>query len=364
VTRPTPARPVASTLVRRGLLLVAAATALTAVLAGLARLGVVVGWGPGYGPAHGPLFVLGTFGTVIGLERAVALGRGWGFAAPAAAAVACVAMLAELRWAPAAAAVAAVALAVVNAAIVARQAAVFTWLMLLAALVLVVGSVRWAMDWPVFQVVPAWIGFFVLTIAAERLELSRLAPTPRWARHLLVVVAIAVAITSCAGLVGGRAAQPALGVALALLAGWQLSFDLARRTVRRPGLPRFAAAGVLAGAAWLLASGAYLAGVPLPPAGPTYDAVVHGVMVGYVLSMVFAHAPIILPAVARVAVPFHPGLYLALAALHLGLVARVAGDLTGHATLRQVGAVGNGVALALFVIAVVAARAWSGRAAA
>ena len=72
--------------VRRALLLVAAATALTAVLGGLARLGLMVAWGPRHAMAHGPLFVLGVFGTVISLERAVALGARWSLVAPGAVA--------------------------------------------------------------------------------------------------------------------------------------------------------------------------------------------------------------------------------------------------------------------------------------
>src|SRR5690606_6301974 len=59
-------------LLRRGLLLVAAAAALTGVLAGLGRVGVALGWGPRFVLEHGPLLVLGTFATVIALERAVA----------------------------------------------------------------------------------------------------------------------------------------------------------------------------------------------------------------------------------------------------------------------------------------------------
>jgi hypothetical protein len=73
-------------LARRGLLLVVGATAVTGVLAGLSRAGVVAAWGPRYGAAHGPLFVLGVFGTLIALERAVALGRTWAFLAPVAGA--------------------------------------------------------------------------------------------------------------------------------------------------------------------------------------------------------------------------------------------------------------------------------------
>lgn len=349
-------RPNAELVLRRGVLLVAAAAALTAVLAGLARLGLSVAWGPSHAFAHGPLFVLGVFGTVIGLERAVALARGWGFVAPGLGAIACVAMLAGVSWAPWVASGSALALVVVNAAIVRRQAAAFTWLMLLGTVVLAGGSIRWALARPVFEVVPAWVAFFVLTITAERLELSRLAPTPRWASRTLVAIASLFAAAACASLFEITVAPRVYGGAMALLAAWQLRFDLARRTVRLHGLPRFAALGVLLGAGWLFVTGAFIAWGNVPPAGPHYDAALHGVFIGYMLSMVFAHAPIILPAVARVDVPFHPVLYGALAALHGGLLARVLGDLTGFEHLRTAGAVANAVTIGLFAVAVVYAR--------
>ncbi|MBK6534022.1 MAG: hypothetical protein IPF99_31935 [Deltaproteobacteria bacterium] len=111
---------------RRGLLLVIAATALTGVLAGLGRLGVLVAWGPRYAFDHGPLLVLGTFGTVIALERAVALGRPWAYVAPVLGAVGAVATLAGIAWAPWAATASALALVALNAAIVRKQAAAFT----------------------------------------------------------------------------------------------------------------------------------------------------------------------------------------------------------------------------------------------
>lgn len=344
---------------RRGVLVIVAATLVTGVLAGLARLGVLVGWGPRYLGDHGPLLVLGAFGTIIALERAVALGRGWGLVAPglgAAGAVAMLAGFADGRWLTVAALVVLVAL---NAAIVRRQPATFTWLMLLGTVVLAYGAVRWARGAPSFQVVATWIAYFVLTIVAERLELSRLAPTPRWAARLLVVLAVllaAVALAACER----PSLSRAFGAVLALVAAWQLRFDLARRLVRRRGLPAFAATGVLAGAAWLLVTGAFLAAVELPPAGPTYDAALHGVFVGYVLSMVFAHAPIILPAVARLEVRFTRALYAPLALLHLGLIARIAGDLGAAPGLRRSGAIGSALALALFAATAVVGR-WAPR---
>lgn len=342
-------------LARRGVLLIVLATLATGVLAGLARLGVLVGWGPRYLVDHGPLLVLGAFGTIIALERAVALGRPWGLAVPALGAVGAVAMLAGFadgRWVTVASLVALVAL---NAAIVCRQPATFTWLMLLGTVVLAYGAVRWARGAPPFQIVATWIAYFVLTIVAERLELSRLAPTPRWATRALVALALALAVVAIAACDHPRLSR-ALGPLLALIAAWQLRFDLARRLVRRTGLPAFAATGVLAGAAWLLATGGFLAAVDLPPAGPRYDAALHGVFIGYVLSMVFAHAPIIFPAVARLEVPFTRALYAPLALLHLGLIARVVGDLAEVAALRRTGAIASAVALAMFAVTVAVTR--------
>jgi hypothetical protein len=65
------------------------------VLAGLARLdwnmpattANAAGW-------HGALMISAFLGTVISLERAVALGRGWAYAAPAAAGIGGIALLA------------------------------------------------------------------------------------------------------------------------------------------------------------------------------------------------------------------------------------------------------------------------------
>ncbi|MBK8013924.1 MAG: hypothetical protein IPK13_21560 [Deltaproteobacteria bacterium] len=228
---------------------------------------------------HGPMLVVGVFGTVIALERAVALGGRWGYAAAAIGGAAASAMLLGLTWAGWLGVLSAAALVGVNAAIIRRQSAAFTWLMLLGAVVLVFGNVSWMMGYPVRDVAPAWMTFFVLTIAAERLELSRLAPTPAWAKVILVLCAAALAVrvslVSC-GLDG--ALRPAGGL-MAVIGLWQLRFDLARRTLQRGGLPRFSAAGVLLGAAWLVFSGSTLLALGLPYAGPVYDAILHGVFV-------------------------------------------------------------------------------------
>ncbi len=341
--------------VRRAVLLVVAATALVAVLAGLARLGLALPGGPAHAPRHGPLFVLGVFVTVIALERAVAYGKAWAYGPPIASAASAVLLLAGAPGAEVVSMAAGGGLVAVNVAIVRRQREPFTALMLLGSLALLLGSIAWFRGAAVFEIVPAWVAFFVLTIVAERLELSRLGRAPAWAGRLLVVLSVLLASVVAANALGWREGPRAAGILLAAIAVWQLRFDLARRTVRTTGLPRFSATGVLLGGAWLFVGGVVATG-GLPPAGPRYDAFVHAVMIGFVLSTVFAHAPIILPAVARVAVPFHPALYAPLALLELGLVARVAGDLLGSATARTAGGASNALAIVFFLVTVLWAR--------
>ncbi|HET9959695.1 MAG TPA: hypothetical protein VFQ61_34620 [Polyangiaceae bacterium] len=336
---------------RRALLVVVAGAALTAVLAGLGRLGISFGWGPKYALAHGPLFVVGVFGTVIALERAVALGRPIALLAPAVAAASAMGLLLgrpESAWL---AVLAAVLLVLVNGAIVRRQSAGFTWLMLLGTLLLGAGNLAWACGKPIAAAAPAWLVFFVATISAERLELSRLARAPSWASQALLSLALLSTLLACASALGIPNATRMLGPPLALIGAWQLRFDIARRTVRAAGLPRFSAVGIMSGSLWLCVAGVLLMIVGLPQFGVLYDAVLHAVFVGYALSMVFAHAPIILPAVVGIRVPFSPALYAPLVVLHAGLLARLIGDLGENADLRRLGSIVNALALAVFVLA-------------
>ncbi|HEY5343276.1 MAG TPA: hypothetical protein VIJ66_06405 [Solirubrobacteraceae bacterium] len=71
---------------------------------------------------------------------------------------------------------------------------------------------------------------------------------------------------------------------------------------------------------------------------------------GFVMSMVFAHAPVIVPAVLRVPLPFHRGFYAHLALLHASLALRLlGGDLAGNLAAWQWGGVLGAVAILLFL---------------
>lgn len=346
--------------VRRWMLLPAAAALVSAAWFGLTRMGWALPLpSPQSISLHGPLMVSGLFGTLISLERAVAVGARWTYLGPLAGAVGT--LLALAGWVPASAiafCVSALVLLAASGAVIRKQSEVFTWVMAGGAGLWLGGNVLWALNRPLFEVVAYWLGFLVLTIAAERLELSRLVKPPAWARHAFVALAVVFVVTLIA------AQQRVMGAAMLLLALWLARFDVARRTVKLKGLPRYAAVALLSGYAWLGTAGALFLFREVPPVGPIYDAALHAVFVGFVLSMVFAHAPIILPAVARLDIPFNPALYAPLLALHASLLMRVYGDLAGSALWRKAGGMGNALAILLFGATVVTLRLLKKRSAA
>jgi hypothetical protein len=339
---------------RRITMLAVAGAAVIAVLAGLARIGMVTTVGLATAGVHGPLFVVGVFGTLIAIERAVALSASsashWAYLAPATGVAFIVALLAGSEFAPTLAVCACGLQVGLNFMVIRRQSETFTWMMALASCALTVGTLAWAHYRTIDSALPGWLVYFVGTIAAERLELARLAPpSPHTSGALVGLLILALAASSAVPLVGDSAVR-ATGLTLSMIGAWQLRYDLARRTVRTRGLPRFAAVGVLAGAAWLVFGGGLLLVSRLPAAGPLRDATIHAVLVGYVFSMVVAHAPIVVPAVARVAFRYHPLLFVPLGLLHSSLCVRIAGDLAGRAPLRSAGTLGNALALAIFVL--------------
>ncbi len=141
-----------------------------------------------------------------------------------------------------------------------------------------------------------------------------------------------------------------VGAALLLIALWLLRFDLARKTVQRAGLTRFIALNLLLGYVWLAVSGALALVAGQQVAGPTYDAMLHALFLGFVFGMIFGHAPVIFPAVLARPLTYAPHFYGHVVLLHASLALRVAGDLAGWTDLRRWGGMFNGFALLLFLV--------------
>jgi hypothetical protein len=107
---------------------------------------------------------------------------------------------------------------------------------------------------------------------------------------------------------------------------------------------------MLAGYCWLgVAGGIWMLGGPATE-GVRYDAVLHAVFLGFTLSMIMAHAPVILPAVLRRPLPYHPALIAPAVLLHGSLALRLwVGDALGSHGAWVTGGVLNIVAVLSFV---------------
>src|SRR5574343_596136 len=298
---------------------------LGGVMAGLARLGWSVP-GPAAQAAggHGPLMVAAFFGTVISLERAVAVGRQWAYLAPLAAGLGGIALLAG---APTVVgqllgSLAALGLIAASAVALRRQVAAFTVVLTLAAGCWLAGNLIWLAGGDPTTGVPWWLLFLVLTIAGALLL----------------------------GAAGGERIFAAGLIALAL---WLLRYDIARRNIATQGLTRFIAACLLSGYFWLLAASLLGLAGAFAPGHAWRDAALHAIGLGFVFAMVFGHAPIIFPAVTRIRIPYHPVLYLPLALLHLTLAVRILGGLIDNFALRQNAALTNGLVLVVFIVTMV-----------
>jgi len=327
------------------------------VCAGLARMG----WSLALPDArlaawHGELMMAGFFGTVISLERAVALSARWAYAAPLAAALGVLALIAALPLAAMLLFVAAsLVLVAASVAIFRRQRALFTLVPVLGAACWTAGNLLWFGGAATSAATPWWIGFLVLTIAGERLELSRLLPPSPFARRAFAAIVAAILASLFLALAFPRAGAAAQAAGLLALALWLARQDIARRTVRESGLTRFIAVCLLSGYAWLGAGAAILLADGFLPLIAARDAGLHAILLGFVFSMVLGHAPIIFPAVTRAAMPYHWSFYVPLALLQGSLALRIAGDFSGMADWRRYGGMANAAALLLFVLGTVAA---------
>ncbi len=361
---------------RLPLLFLAILALLGAIWAGLLR----IGWGwptwhEALTAAHGPLMVSAFLGTVISLERAVALEstaldsvtlgtaapdgaasrsplrRRAAYLVPALAALGGLLLLSGLSWTWAGRllALASGGLVVLFALIVRRHPALYTGTMALGAVAWLGGNLLVVAGRPLYAVAPWWVAFLVLTIAGERLELSRVL---RLSRGVLALFAVGAGLL-VAGVVGSLwnydVGVRLAGLGLVGLAAWLLFYDIARRNLRRTGLTRYIAYCLFGGYFWLATGGALWLVYGGVLAGPIYDAILHSVFLGFVFAMIFGHAPLIFPAILRRPMRYSPAFYLPLITLHLSLLLRVAGDLLTNPTWRQWGGLLNGITLLLFL---------------
>ena len=325
---------------------------LTGLWAGLARLGWDVSVPrPGFSSLHGPLMVSGFLGTLISLERAVALGQPWAYAAPLLTGLGALVLIAggPLIAAQLLILGGSAGLVAIFVAIIRRHPALYTLTMGGGAAIWLIGNVLWCVGRPLFHIVFWWAAFLLVTIAGERLELARLQQVTSRAQALFLFL-LGILLT---GLVLSEwSFDPGVrvtGAGFTGLAVWLSRHDIARRTVTQTGLTRFMAICLLSGYGWLGLSGLAALGYGGVPVGAQYDLILHAFFLGFVFAMIFAHAPVIFPAVLGARMTYRPLFYAHVVLLQITLLIRLGGDVTGWGPGRQVGGLLNAVTLVLFL---------------
>ena len=347
--------------------LLAAANLLQGLGGGLARLGWG-GTGPGALGLHGAVMVCGFFGTLISLERAVALRHALGYTVPLLAGLGGVA-----AWAAGAASLALGLWALASGGLVGlylwaghtRAWSLHLGVEALGAACWGLGVAAWALNDPE-AALRAWMAFLVLTIAGERRELMQMRRLPRGARVGFVVMVGAALTAVLLGLAdalagtGGRAIATAMWwVACAALTVWLLRWDFAPRQWAAVQWPGHTAQCLSVGYGWLgIAALLGLAGLAGAPTAT--QAAGHALWLGFVFAMVFGHAPIILPALARLRPAYVSWARGAIVVLSASLVLRIVGLMAGHASALSWAGAGHAVAIGWFALAMFAG-VWTGR---
>ncbi|MFD2648078.1 hypothetical protein ACFSX5_09775 [Devosia albogilva] len=338
-------------LVPRTLLAATAVTAVAGLYGGLLRFGAALPFLATPVDLHGLVMMHGVFGTLVPLERAVALGRPWWFAAPLLSVTGIAMLLAGLPAGLGLLLLSAAIFALMSIRVMQLQPTAFNFSLLLGATALLLGTTVLAHTGDPTEAMPLWLVFLVLTVAGERLELSRLTGTGRRATVLFVLIAGAM-LAGATPAVRQFDAGMILPAAMMAMAAWLSLNDVARHRLRAGGQTAFMAVAILCGHFWLAVAGLAALGEPQFPA--MRDLFIHAVGLGFAMSMIMGHALIILPAVAGLRVAYRPAMYLPLALLQISVAARGLGLLNPN--LFMMSGVATMTALVLF-----GAMAWFGR---
>lgn len=334
------------------LLIGGAVSLIVGVLGGLGRLGwQVPELAHRAAGQHGPLMIAAFFGTVISLERAVALGNRFVYVAPLASATGGLSLIyGNTPLAMTGLALGAVVFIIASLQVLQKLFAMFTVTLKIGADCWLIGTLVWWSTGSLWLATPWWISFLVITIAGERLELTRFLPTPPIAKGLFGVAIGLILLGASIAMAVESIGLKIFSAGLLGLAVWLIRFDIARHNLRQNGITGYMAACLLSGHVWLGVAGLLGLTGGFSVGDAWRDGTLHAVSVGFVFAMVFGHALVIFPALAKIRVSYHPLFYVPLGLLHVSMLVRLGGSLGDNFSARHWGGWLNAAALIVFVM--------------
>ncbi len=142
---------------------------------------------------HGALMISGFLGTLVSLERAVALHKKWAYAAPLLAGLGGLALILNLPpiIGHGLITLGSIGLVLIFAFFYRVHSTTDVITMTLGSGMWLIGNLLWLLGPSIVYAVPWWAGFLILTIAGERIELSRvLTLKPRSRTIFQITVAV------------------------------------------------------------------------------------------------------------------------------------------------------------------------------
>lgn len=319
---------------------------LAGMQGGWQRMGAGGPW-PSLAAGHALLMIGGLLGTLISLERSMAMPtKSWRLLPLINALSIIPLLLNQFSWAVGMQSVTAAGLSLLLYTTLKKHNSVSLLLMTFGPILWLIGNLIFLYEGWVVVAVPWWMGFLLFTIVGERLELSKFLPTPPWAFRSLYFLLLAWTSTLLLPFHGTWAWLT--GLLVVLQAAWLWHFDLARIIIRKTDRYHYIGVGLRTAYLWLLLHGLSFF---LPDSLPyRYDLYLHTFFLGFVFSMIWAHAPIILPMlVGSNRNPYHPLLWFPWVIFQLSLLLRLLAYVLGEAVWRLLFAQINGYSMLLLL---------------
>ena len=192
-----------------------------------------------------------------------------------------------------------------------------------------------------------WMAFVLLVITAERLELMKFLPVSQSKKNIFIALLI-LFLAGCV-LSFHYNGNYLTGLALMGISVWLMKYDVIGINLKREGLVKYIGIALLSGYTALLLSGMLL--IVLSEKSMGYDATLHSFFIGFVLAMIFAHGPIILPGVLGISLkPYHSFFYFWLLMLHLSWIIRTVADIGLNMEVRQYSGWASAIAIVGYFI--------------
>ncbi|MFN8576478.1 MAG: hypothetical protein U0354_06450 [Candidatus Sericytochromatia bacterium] len=303
-------------------------------------------------PLHGAIMVCGFLGTLICIERAVAVNKIWAYISPLFSVIGIITLILinNLFLAKSFILLSSISLLAIFLYLLNKEKTINIFIMLVGVLSWITGNLLWMLNYNIFQIVFWWILFLLLTISGERLELARLTNLGKDSKSYFIFTCLTSVIGLLITLINFDYGIKIFGLANIFFSIWLIRFDIAKRTIKSKGLTKFIASCLLSGYFWLCINGliALYSGENLIE--NYYDPFLHSFFLGFIFSMIFGHAPIIFPAVLKTQIIFSNRFYIHLVFLHLSLFLRILSKIFELNYLLKISTLLNAIALLIFLI--------------